>query len=569
MRTSKKVRNVFLLYVLPILCVGLLNTIYPPTPELMIIHFGVLASIVLECLFLQWCFSIQRRFPQKQMRRNITLFVVSFMLLGVLTIAKYNFIHPGSTTARYLWYAYYLPFTFAPTFLVRASLCFGKADDYRLPRKWDLLFLPPALFSAGVLTNDLHHLAFAFPNGFDTWEQDYTHGAIYYLAVVWIALMVLSVCLLVICSAFSRRLFKTAWLPALVAAVMLLYYTFYALPGNHPVFQLFHKMFPLSSFTCIAGIALWESFILARFVVSNRDYPAIFAASSLNAGLADNSFQVREISDRGVRPQPEQLQQAAKSGEVLLPNGDTLLKAQHVQGGWFYWTENIAELRRMQKELDETADYLSEENAMMRLSAEIDEGRRATMLKTQLYDHVTESLHPQLEQLNDMLQNPPEDETAFRNMLKVCSVLLAYAKRRSYLLLEANQTPVFEKEELPLCLEESVRALRLADVECSFAAQPGLPVAADDAVKLYEAFESAVEAALPTLASADVALSQSKSGSVLLRLTLGVQTDDLTADATETLRQRFAEIRYKTDCSEILIVPIWKSRGGAGNDSFT
>ena len=542
MRTSKKVRNSFLLYVLPILCAGLLNTIWFPDPRLKIFHFGVLASIVLECVFLQWCFSAQRRFPQKQMRRNITLFVASFMLLGILTVTKYNFVFSGSTAARYLWYAYYLPFTFAPTFMMRASLCFGKADDYRLPKRWDLLFLPPALFSAGVLTNDLHQLAFAFPNGFDTWEQDYTHGVIYYLAVVWIALMVLSVCLLVIRSAFSRRLFKTAWLPALVAAVMLLYYTFYALPGDHPVFQFFRNMYPLSSFTCIVGIALWESFILARFVVSNRDYPAIFAASSLNAGLADNSFQVREISDRGVRPQPEQLQQAAKSGEVLLPDGDTLLKAQHVQGGWFYWTENIAELRRMREKLDETADYLNEENAMMRLSAEIDEGRRATALKTRLYDRVTESLRPQLEQLNTLLEHPSEDETAFRNMLKVCSVLLAYAKRRSYLLLEASQTPVFEKEELPLCLEESVRALRLADVECSFAAQPGLPVAADDAVKLYEAFESAVEAALPALASLAVSLTQSDG-----RTTLTLDAALTTEKPTPAMQTAFVEAGRRLD----------------------
>ena len=536
MRTSKKVRNSFLLYVLPILCAGLLNTIWPPTPELKIIHFGVLSSLILECVYLQWCFSAQRRFPQKQMRRSITLFVASFMLLGILSVAKYNFTFSGSTTARYLWYAYYVPFTFAPTFMLRASLCFGKADDYRLPKKWGLLFLPPALLSAGILSNDFHQLAFAFPNGFDAWEQDYTHGAVYSLALVWIALTVLCIFVLVIRSAFSRRLFKTAWLPALVAAGAVLYYIMYALPGNHPVFQLLHKMYQLSNFTCIAGIALWESFIFARLVVSNRDYPSIFAASSLNAGLADNSYQVKKISDRGVHPQPEQLQQAAKSDGLLLPDGDTLLKVQPVQGGWFYWIEHIAELHRMQKELEETADYLNEENAMMRLSAEIDEGRRAMMLKTQLYDRVTKSLHPQLEQLNTLLEHPPEDETAFRNMLKVCSVLLAYAKRRSYLLLEASQTPIFEKEELSLCLEESVRALRLADVDCSFTAQPGLPVAADDAVKLYEAFESAVEAALPALSSLAVSLTQDSG-----RTTLMLDAASMTEETTSAMQAAFVE----------------------------
>ena len=76
-----------LLYLIPLLCAGFLNLVDGTPIRLnfwdrgifQLIHCGVLASLLIEAVFIQWVFSIRRRFPQKQMRSNATLFAAAFI----------------------------------------------------------------------------------------------------------------------------------------------------------------------------------------------------------------------------------------------------------------------------------------------------------------------------------------------------------------------------------------------------------------------------------------------------------------------------------------------------------
>ena len=523
MDVNKKSLRRLISFLLPVLFAGFLRTVILPAKvlPLIFIHFGETSSVIFLCVIMYWYFNVRRSFPQKQLRNNVAFFTAMFILLKVLTVIKYYFVIPGSSIARYAWYGYYFPLTFAPVFMLFASLHFGKPDNYRISRKWYWAFLPAALISAVILTNDLHQLAFVFPNGFSDWEHVYTHGIFYYIAFIWSGLGMLGVIILAVRSTFSRRLFKTAWLPLLILVMIGSYPLLYT---NDLDKQLFiQTWFQMNDFICISCILLWESFVISKIVVSNSDYSDIFAASSLNAGLADSDNQVRQVSASGLRPLPEHLR-AAQNGEVLLPDGDTLLKSRAVSGGWFYWTEDVKELRRLGEELSDSADYLEEENAMLRVSAQIEEGRRQTGEQTKLYDRVTEVLRPQLEKLDELLKNKPEDEEAFRDFLKTAGILVAYIKRRSNLLIQADTKPVFTGSELALCFEESAKALRMADISCELEINKESRISARDADRLYEAFESAVERSLQVLRYIRVVISGFEEDSILMTLTVNNDT---------------------------------------------
>lgn len=551
----KKLKNA--LYLIPLFCAGILNMVDGSPFRLSIwnrgvlqlVHCGVLTSLLIEAVYIYWIFSIRRRFPQKQMRGNATLFAAAFTLLSVLSCVKYSFAAPGGTAARYLWYAYYTPLTFGPIFMVHASMYFGKPDDYRISKKWRWTYLPAALLSLGILTNDLHQLAFLFPDGLDNWEVRYSHGPLYYLSFLWGALCLAAVIALAIRSTFSRRLFKKAWLPLAILTLMAVYPVLYSAPGAKQLFL--QEIFEMNDFICISCIALWESFVAARIVVSNSDYPAIFAASSLNAGLADGEWNVRQVSARGVRPQPEDLRKA-QNGETLLPDGDTLLKARPVTGGWFYWTEDVTELRRLRGELNDTAEYLEEENAMLRVSAQIEEGRRKTAEQTKLYDRVTEVIRPQLDSLDRLLRDlPPEDE-AFRERMKTAGILIAYVKRRSSLLL-AGADKDFTGVELGLCFEESARALRMAGIPCELAVDSDVLLPAQTADLLYEIFETVAERALPALRSIRVAVKGQPDGRTVMELTPEGAAETLTAAELADLRQLLDDVSFTDDAATLRI----------------
>ena len=546
MDRGKKITRAVLMYLIPFLCAALLNLTDGNPIRLSVwnsgffslIHNGVLASLLIEGVYILWVFSIRRRFPQKQMRGNATLFAAAFILLSLLSCVKYSFAAHGSAAARYLWYAYYTPLTFGPLFMVHASMYFGKPDDHRLPKKWRWTYLPAAMLSLGILTNDLHQLAFVFPSGLENWEVDYSHGILYYLAFLWGALGLVTVIALAIRSTFSRRLFRTAWLPLAVLMVMAVYPVLYG--ASDGKLRLIQDIFEMNDFICISCIALWESFVAARIIVSNSDYPAIFAASSLNAGLADGEWNVRQVSARGVLPQPEDLKKA-RSGETLLPDGDTLLKARAVTGGWFYWTEDVTELRRLQGELNDTAEYLEEENAMLRVSAQIEEGRRKTAEQTKLYDRVTEVIRPQLDALDRLLRDLPPEEDAFRERMKTAGILIAYVKRRSSLLL-AGADKTFTGAELGLCFEESARALRMAGIPCEIAVDREALLPAQTADLLYEIFETAAERALPALRSVHVAITAQPENRIAAAFTLDGACEPLTEPELADLRMLFSDV---------------------------
>lgn len=360
-------------------------------------------------------------------------------------------------------------------------------------------------------------------------------------------------------SSLNRRLLKTFWLPSLILLLMVIYSLIYAYPGQNRTF--FQKAFAMSDFICISAIALWESLVIARVIVSNNDYPAIFAVSSLNAGLADDTFHARQTSAAGVRPKPEQIEKA-RNGTLVLPDGDTLLKVRPVIGGWFYWTEDISELRRLKEELEDTADYLKEENAMMCLSAEIDESRKKTAEQTRLLDSVTESLRPQLNQLSAWVQHLPGEEEAFCAALKKMAVLLAYCKRRSNLLLQAETHPYLNGEELRLCFEESAKALRLSEISCEVKVAPGLTVSARGAVAVYEAFESVIEQVLPMLLAVEAVVSRKQAHVLDAVLEIALQPQAMSQADFLSLKHTVETVKRKTDSEEIRFVLKSKNVGG-------
>jgi hypothetical protein len=281
--------------------------------------------------------------------------------------------------------------------------------------------------------------------------------------------------------------------------------------------------------------------------------------------LADKDFCVQQASAAGVRPMPEQLRQAA-DGEAMLPDGNTLLKVRPVRGGWFYWTEDITELKHLQAELKDTADYLNEENAMLRVSAEIEEGRRRTAEQTKLYDRVTEAMRPQVDKLEQLLRELPEDENAFRETMKKAAVLVAYLKRRSYLLLLAGTRQYLTGEELALCFEESAKALHTTGVVCDVGTEEGLFIPSGDADKLYEAFETLVERTFGSLLSIRFSLLRQNEESISSRLILESDKPLLTDGDLADLKPLFPDALFERigTGARLSVSMTGAAKGGAG-----
>ena len=175
----------------------------------------MLTNLIYIALAMAWGFSISNRILHKNVQQYLLLGCTMAVLWLFLRAVKYRFFSDDTIT-RHLWYLYYVPQILAPLFSLFAALQLGRREGDALSRKWYLLFIPAALLIGGILTNDLHQMAFRAAPGAVTLEADYTHGRVYYLAMTWIVALLLATGIIVYrkCRVSESR--RYAWVPLCV-----------------------------------------------------------------------------------------------------------------------------------------------------------------------------------------------------------------------------------------------------------------------------------------------------------------------------------------------------------------
>ena len=509
---DKKMLREYLVSFLLILASGLV--LHRSTNPLNLPKASLIFLLFLTVAF-RWILRARRSFTQRTMRRNAALFGCACIWLCLMQTVKYAFSVTGSPAQRYLWYLYYAAFLFAPLWFFLGVLHLGKPDDYRGSRFWHLTYLPALALLLAVLTNDGHQLVFRFQTDAAHWLDGYSYGVGYYLIIAWIAVMMTAAVAVLLKSCLLRRILRNLWLPALVLLFVASYWIHFTTDEGvqNTWLQQFYEM-PV--FVGYCALALLETLRIARIIPSNTGYEEFFAASSLRAGLADEAFNVCRVSAGGSHPAPETLREAADKGTLLLPVHETVLKTSAVCGGWFYWTEDVGALHRLNEQLAEAAEGLKEENTILQQEAETEESRQRTAHQTALYDAVAHRIRPQLTAADRLLDTAAqtEDEDAFRDCMIRTAGVFTFLKRCSNLLLLANEQPVLQSAELQRCMEQSAIWLRERGVACETEAQP-LTLPADTAVRIYELFEAAAEQTALTALSLHL---EQRDGGLLLTL---------------------------------------------------
>ena len=512
MRTRLRGLGVYgqgILFVLLVVGIGLLR--YTVDSVLRLPYVSLL-TVIYIVFYVQWMYRTWLRFPQKYARRFITVFTVLLVFFNLVRLIKWDYSVDGGAVERYMWYLFYVPITLLPALNIHTLLHIDLSDNAARSHWWYLMYFPALGMIAGVLTNDLHQLAFRFPPDMQDWENLYTHGPLFHIITAWVVIGIVVVLVITVKMCINRRLYKNLWIPVAVVLVGLLYRLTYTFHGEHGKFFL-QEMYEISDLMGLVWIVFWESLISTRLLPSNRGYAEVFAESSLRAGLADASFTPVQLSSEGLSPAPAQLR-AAANGEYLPEDGDTVLKARPVRGGWFYWTEDIGALRELRAALQDTAEELAEENAFLQQKAQIDEDHRRTLHQTELYNSIALQIRPQLQKLERMLENVPEDEAEFCLLLKRTAVLYAYLKRYPNLLLLADAGRPVDRAEMLRCLEESANALRQLGVACVIRAEKVLPLSGETAARIYALFEEALELGLDSLSAVHTELCRT-DGSTL------------------------------------------------------
>ena len=463
--------------------------------------FFLLTNLIYIGLAMGWGFSIFRRILHRCDRRWLLLGCAMAVLWLFLRTVKYRFFNDDTVT-RYLWYLYYVPQILAPLFSLFAALQLGRREGDTFSLRWYLLFLPAICLIGGVLTNDLHQMAFRAAPGAATLSADYIHGWVYYLAMAWIVVLLLATGAVIYCKCRVSESRRYAWVPlcvflggfALCALSFANIYTFHKIPEC----------------CCLTFAAFWESCLQVGLLPTNGHYRYFFSESTVAAQIVDGQkcpvYRAKNAPDLTLA----QLDAAAR--EAILLNADTRLQSAPVQDGRVYWVEDISKINRIQGQLAEINARLSEENELIQAENELKRQRAQTEEKNRLMDEMIALVRPQLHQINRLLE-----EESVQNLKHVC-LLGAYVKRRVNLALICDKKAAVLADELAHCIRESLTYLTQYGAVCTLHQDGRGDVNSRDVQTAYDFFEDCLETALPTLSALMVRVECGERFSVRLML---------------------------------------------------
>ena len=489
-------------------------------------------------LFSVWGVSAHRRVVQPQVRRYLD--AVSFLMVGwlILREVKFRFIL-DLNAERYLWYLYYIPILLTPLLAMFVSILLGKSETYRLPKRFSLLYLPTVTLIVLILTNDLHQLAFRFPQDALVWTEhgDYRYGAVFYLAVAWSVFCSLAAMTVMISKSRLPKLRGSFWLPLTPIVIVIVYVTAYAL--DLPIVS---ELGDIAAFESLVYISFFEICIQLGLIPSNTRYSDLFRASrELSMQIVDDKYNVRYAASAAESFDKAELIRA-EEGPVVYDSGKRLHNMP-IHGGHAVWSEDISELLQKNEELRDAQAELNDRSEIVQMEYKEERERKIVEEQSRLLDLLQRATQTQLDKVKALTEayQAARSEEEKRKIIAKIVVLGSFIKRRKDFLLSLEGTSTLNEEKLKGAFDESFRSLRLYGISGGCAVHTGRAAVRGETLTLaYDFFEDALECVMDKAYSLNVSVAPVGG---MLRCSVMTDCD---ADAP-SLREKYPAARIDRD----------------------
>ena len=456
---------------------------------------SIVVSFTYVGLFVWWSASLRQRLLPSRLR---TLARFSSMVMCAWMVVrefKYRLAVLDPLLTRQLWYAYYPLRMLLPLLLLLAALSLVSGDDKRSQRHEGILrtlqIAAAVIVSAGMLTNDLHFLAFRSTSDAPLVDSGgYSYGPMYYAAIAFEVGSILA-CVYLLLHFRGRIRRGRSWALALAPMAMTYAYLLLDLLVLRPLGIRGFWGFPEAM--CFGMLLTWEALIYLGLIPHNERYAELFGATMLPLCVTDAGLDAVYESKVPVRASKADLR-SSLAGPVALTR-DVRLEGHPIRAGYVFWESDLTAINRINDELAEVAEDLSEQNDLLAAENELHERQERIAARAAVYEQAVGELAPQLEGLRGRLAQLDAASPGLAGELAWANVEGAYVKRAVNLRLLAVERSDVDVRDLVACIDETLRALRQLDVMCTVAASGGDTMRARDAAALYGMFQRVVELA--------------------------------------------------------------------------
>lgn len=407
----------------------------------------ILSALLIVAAILLWKGTVSHRMIRRDIRRAVG--ALSWLMVGwlLLRLFKYQLPQEGAL-CRMCWYGYYLFQLALPVALLYLTVISDRpeGEKHLLRPLWPPLVVY-VLSVLLVMTNDLHQMVFRFVPG-GNWVSDYHYGPGYGIVMVFSLLFLVSALWNLLRKGYRIHSWRGRILPLLFCGVLLVYLAAYI------------KRVPLaweSDLTvniCILSVLFFEAVLHGGLIPVNTQYQRLFASAPISLTLLDEKGRT-VLSSPGTRPISRSVWKRLNTDiqQPLLRDRDTQFHAVPIRGGMAVWQEDLSQLNRLRREIQDMQTRLEAANALLREEGEVKKRLLAAETNRALFEQLDQDMERRITSLAHLIETLPEAEHS-RNLTAYITLCLCHIKRRMNLFFLARQGESLPGDELGMYMDE-------------------------------------------------------------------------------------------------------------------
>ena len=414
--------------------------------------------------------SIFKTIDKKTKIYFIILFCLFAFWLGIKIFDKVSAFNDDND---YTWYLLYIPLLFIPTmWFITNNQIYIKSKKYKKVMAIISLSISLVLFLL-VLTNDFHQFVFIFPDDVTgTHMGDYKYNIGYFIIYAFIFVEILITIMLFYTFSVKKTTIKQKILPSIVILLVLVYSILYVVT-EIPIPYLSDMTLVYT----VLGTLLVYVLLKCGLVKNSGAYFEFFETCNVPLAIVNEKADIEYQNTRYKE------QKASKN---------MLLQKQKLNSGTLLVLEDVGKLKSLQNNLKKEIEKLEYSNKILEKNKEILQKEKQIKQHTLLLDKIEKQIKNKRFVLEQLLNNLPaqitnENKNQTKEILNEIKLVVGYLKRKTSLILFAEQKNEISKDELRLLFNESFNDLKWLKINAGIGLDEK-PIPVSIANKFYDIY---------------------------------------------------------------------------------
>ena len=418
----------------------------------------ILSALLMVSVILLWRGTVSHRMARRDVRRVVI--VMSWLMIGWLMLRLFKYqLPPEDPLCRLCWYGYYIFQLALPVALLYLTEIVDRQEGEK--RLLHPLWPPLVIYGCSVMlvmTNDVHELVFRFTPE-ESWSSDYHYGPGFWLVIAFALFFLLAALWNLLRKGHRSPYRRGRILPLLFCTGLLIYIAAYI------------KRVPMAwesdptVCVCIFSVLFFETVLHSGLIPVNIQYQRLFACAPICLTLLDEEGRT-VLSSPGTRPVSRSVWKRLRTDikHPLLRDKDTQFHAVSVHGGMAVWQEDLSQINRLYREIQDVQARLEAANSLLREEEEVKKRLLATETAQALFEQLDRDMKSRIASLTLLIETLPEAKDS-GNLTAYITLCLCHIKRRCNLFFLARQVEPLSGDELNMYLDELAELARYGGLE--------------------------------------------------------------------------------------------------------